>query len=192
MFLNNYKTTPKIKYMPLGVIDNQVLDPSWNGVTGATGEGFVDGFEISGNLLNGTSGPLTVDGVIGKYISSQGAVMRGASGEGQLVDEPGGQSGYMLATWWPYTPTSPAGATGYPHPTGWFDQNGQIGVGPQKIWKGKYYIPQGVLGRDVSGNKFPSNRYEKGETGRYDYEEARLWTYLERFCIPINTPLMRF
>ncbi|MDA9629986.1 tail fiber domain-containing protein [bacterium] len=145
MFLNNYKTPPRIKYMPFAAMDNQVLDPSWNGVTGATGEGFPNAGDFDGPkkfvFNNESSNPIDV--------TLRGAVMRGPTG-------PSGPSGYMLANWWPYTAKD-----GVVNP----------GKGNQKIWREKYYIPQGVLGRDASGNLFPTNRYVKGTTGRYNQDD---------------------
>ena len=147
MFSNNYETPPKIKYMPFAAMDNQVLDPSWNGVKGVTGEGFPTPgeFDTFRNFTFNT---------VSKSVLLRGAVMRGPSGAI-------GPSGYMHATWWPYTAKG-----GVINP----------GVGNQRIWREKYYIPQGVLGRDASGNQFPSDRYEKsagydGAHGRYNQDD---------------------
>tara|TARA_B110001450_G_scaffold159357_1_gene148632 strand:+ start:1092 stop:2015 length:924 start_codon:yes stop_codon:yes gene_type:complete len=147
-------------YTPFASLTNQILDPSWNGVMGQTGEGFEKGFENTAGHLIGV-----LEGITG-----YGAVMRGPTGIGPTTDTLGGQSGYMMATWWPYTPISEG--DGENHPKNFLEQNGVAGVGPQKIWRRKYYIPQGVLGRDASGNPYPSTKFTKGTTGRYDPRET--------------------
>ena len=154
--MNNFRTMPKIMYTPFASLTNQILDPSWNGVMGVSGEGFEKGFENTAGHLIGV-----LEGITG-----YGAVMRGPTGIGPTTDTLGGQSGYMMATWWPYTPILEG--DGENHPKDFFKQNGVAGVGPQKIWRRKYYIPQGVLGRDASGNPYPSTKFTKGTTGRYD------------------------
>lgn len=130
--------------MPFAAIDNQVLDPSWNGVKGATGEGFpkIGDFDKSVKFKFGFGEEDPIE------VTLRGAVMRGPTGSN-------GPSGYMHATWWPYTKEKDVV---------------NPGKGNQKIWRNKYYIPQGVLGRDASGNLFPTNRYVKGTTGRYSYD----------------------
>ena len=158
--MNNFRTMPKIMYTPFASLTNQILDPSWNGVMGQTGEGFEKGFENTAGHLIGV-----LEGITG-----YGAVMRGPTGIGPTTDTLGGQSGYMMATWWPYTPISEG--DGINHPKNFSEQNGVAGVGPQKIWRRKYYIPQGVLGRDASGNPYPSTKFTKGTTGRYDPRET--------------------
>jgi len=151
---------PKIMYTPFASLTNQILDPSWNGVMGVSGEGFEKGFENTAGHLIGV-----LEGITG-----YGAVMRGPTGIGPTTDTLGGQSGYMMATWWPYTPI--LRGDGKNHPKNFLEQNGVAGVGPQKIWRRKYYIPQGVLGRDASGNPYPSTKFTKGTTGRYDPRET--------------------
>jgi hypothetical protein len=158
--MNNFRTMPKIMYTPFASLTNQILDPSWNGVMGVSGEGFEKGFENGSRHLN-----VKLEGITG-----YGAVMRGPTGIGPTTDTLGGQSGYMMATWWPYTPISKG--DGKNHPINFLEQNGVAGVGPQKIWRRKYYIPQGVLGRDASGNPYPSTKFTKGTTGRYDPRET--------------------
>ena len=158
--MNNFRTMPKIMYTPFASLTNQILDPSWNGVMGVSGEGFEKGFENTAGHLIGV-----LEGITG-----YGAVMRGPTGIGPTTDTLGGQSGYMMATWWPYTPI--LRGDGKNHPKNFLEQNGVAGVGPQKIWRRKYYIPQGVLGRDASGNPYPSTKFTKGTTGRYDPRET--------------------
>jgi hypothetical protein len=90
----------------------------------------------------GQTGPGFPNGFIGgvkdaddEEVLLKGAVMRGPSGIS-------GPTGHMTCNWWPY-----------------INKEGSLN---NKVLRGEYYIPLGVLGRDASGVPYPDEKFMKG------------------------------
>ena len=76
-----------------------------------------------------------VEDANGEGVTGKGAVMRGPSGIS-------GPTGHMTCNWWPYI-------------------NKGVSLN-NKILRGEYYIPLGVLGYDASGVPYPDDKFMKG------------------------------
>ena len=79
--------------------------------------------------------PRVVKDANGEEVPLKGAVMRGPSGIS-------GPTGHMTCNWWPYI-------------------NKGVSLN-NKILRGEYYIPLGVLGYDASGVPYPDEKFMKG------------------------------